>query len=167
MKGSLSPRADACLDQDPRYKHLVGRKALVPLSRREIPIIADDYVDMEFGTGALKITPGEGTTVRLWRFSFFFFSVAVRARACPLGIMTYRIDRPVTLDRKQAPWYTGPCGGGLRRHGVNPRKHACDPLSLNAALASMSKMPLFRQRHVSSIQGLRAGAEGWAAERRR
>ena len=32
---------------------------VVPLSGREIPIIADDYVDMEFGTGALKITPGE------------------------------------------------------------------------------------------------------------
>lgn len=32
---------------------------MVPLSEREIPIIADDYVDMEFGTGALKITPGE------------------------------------------------------------------------------------------------------------
>ena len=45
--------------QDPRYKHLVGGKVVVPLSGREIPIIADDYVDMEFGTGALKITPGE------------------------------------------------------------------------------------------------------------
>ncbi|CAM9452509.1 unnamed protein product, partial [Discosporangium mesarthrocarpum] len=44
--------------EDPRYKHLVGKKAIVPIQRREIPIIADDYVDMEFGTGALKITPG-------------------------------------------------------------------------------------------------------------
>ena len=42
-----------------RYKHLVGGKVVAPLSGREIPIIADDYVDMEFGTGALKITPGE------------------------------------------------------------------------------------------------------------
>ncbi|CBJ31846.1 Valine--tRNA ligase [Ectocarpus siliculosus] len=44
--------------EDERFKHLVGGKVVVPLSGREIPIIADDYVDMEFGTGALKITPG-------------------------------------------------------------------------------------------------------------
>lgn len=46
-------------EQDERYKHLVGGKVVVPLSGREIPVIADDYVDMEFGTGALKITPGK------------------------------------------------------------------------------------------------------------
>lgn len=44
--------------QDNRYKHFIGRKARVPILGREIAIIADDYVDMEFGTGALKITPG-------------------------------------------------------------------------------------------------------------
>jgi len=45
--------------EDERYKHLVGKKAIVPMSGgRTVPIIADDYVDMEFGTGALKITPG-------------------------------------------------------------------------------------------------------------
>ena len=43
--------------KDERYKNLVGRTALVPLINRRIPIIADDYVEMEFGTGALKITP--------------------------------------------------------------------------------------------------------------
>jgi valyl-tRNA synthetase len=43
--------------KDERYKHLVGKTALVPLINRRIPIIADDYVEMEFGTGALKITP--------------------------------------------------------------------------------------------------------------
>jgi len=42
---------------DPRYRALVGKKAIVPLLNREIPIIADEYVDMTFGTGALKITP--------------------------------------------------------------------------------------------------------------
>ncbi len=42
---------------DERYRHLVGKKVLLPLTDREIPIIADDYVDREFGTGALKITP--------------------------------------------------------------------------------------------------------------
>lgn len=42
---------------DDRYKHLVGKKAILPLVGREIPIVADEYVDMEFGTGAVKITP--------------------------------------------------------------------------------------------------------------
>ncbi len=43
--------------EDDRFKHLVGQKAIVPLINREIPIIADEYVDREFGTGCLKITP--------------------------------------------------------------------------------------------------------------
>ena len=42
---------------DERYKDLVGKKVRVPICDREIPIIADDYVDVEFGTGCLKITP--------------------------------------------------------------------------------------------------------------
>ena len=42
---------------DKRYTHLNGKKAIVPLIDRPIPIIFDEYVDMEFGTGALKITP--------------------------------------------------------------------------------------------------------------
>ncbi|HON02710.1 MAG TPA: valine--tRNA ligase [Paludibacteraceae bacterium] len=42
---------------DPRYQHLKGRKCIVPLVNREIPIIEDEYVDMEFGTGCLKVTP--------------------------------------------------------------------------------------------------------------
>ena len=42
---------------DERYKKFVGKKVLVPILNRQIPVIADDYVDREFGTGALKITP--------------------------------------------------------------------------------------------------------------
>ena len=42
---------------DERYSHLKGKKAIVPIANREIPIIFDEYVDMEFGTGALKVTP--------------------------------------------------------------------------------------------------------------
>ena len=42
---------------DPRYAHLKGKRVLVPLINRSIPIIEDEYVDMEFGTGCLKITP--------------------------------------------------------------------------------------------------------------
>ncbi|MFN3848343.1 MAG: valine--tRNA ligase [Spirosomataceae bacterium] len=43
--------------EDERYKHLIGKKALIPIINREIPIIADEYVEREFGTGALKVTP--------------------------------------------------------------------------------------------------------------
>jgi valyl-tRNA synthetase len=42
---------------DERYKHLQGKTVLVPIINREIPIIADDYIDIEFGTGCLKVTP--------------------------------------------------------------------------------------------------------------
>ncbi len=43
--------------KDERYKHLVGKKVRLPLIGREIPIIADEHVDMEFGTGVVKVTP--------------------------------------------------------------------------------------------------------------
>lgn len=42
---------------DPRFNHLKGKKAIIPLINRAIPIIEDEYVDMEFGTGCLKVTP--------------------------------------------------------------------------------------------------------------
>ncbi|NCC72841.1 MAG: valine--tRNA ligase, partial [Sphingobacteriia bacterium] len=42
---------------DPRFRHLAGKRVIVPLIQRSVPIIQDDYVDMEFGTGCLKITP--------------------------------------------------------------------------------------------------------------
>ncbi len=42
---------------DERYKHLIGTRVLLPLTEKEIPVIADEYVDQTFGTGAVKITP--------------------------------------------------------------------------------------------------------------
>lgn len=42
---------------DPKYAHLKGKKVIVPIVNRAIPVIMDEYVDMEFGTGALKVTP--------------------------------------------------------------------------------------------------------------
>lgn len=53
----LGDSAIAVHPDDPRYAHLKGRKAIVPLVNREVPIIFDTYVEMEFGTGALKVTP--------------------------------------------------------------------------------------------------------------
>ncbi|MEX2716038.1 MAG: valine--tRNA ligase, partial [Candidatus Sigynarchaeota archaeon] len=54
----LGDTAVAIHPEDERYQQFVGRKVLVPILNRAIPVIADEYVDREFGTGALKITPG-------------------------------------------------------------------------------------------------------------
>ena len=54
----LGDTAVAVNPQDGRYAHLIGKTALVPVLEREIPIIADEHVDPEFGAGALKVTPG-------------------------------------------------------------------------------------------------------------
>ena len=53
----LGDTAVAVHPEDERYKHLIGKRALLPLMNREIPIIGDEMVDREFGTGAVKITP--------------------------------------------------------------------------------------------------------------
>lgn len=53
----LGDTAVAVNPEDERYTSLIGRKVLLPLMNREIPIVADSYVDMEFGTGVVKITP--------------------------------------------------------------------------------------------------------------
>ncbi|MDR2869569.1 MAG: valine--tRNA ligase [Deferribacteraceae bacterium] len=54
----LADTAVAVNPNDERFKHLIGKKVIVPLVNREIPIIGDEHVDMEFGEGALKVTPG-------------------------------------------------------------------------------------------------------------
>lgn len=53
----LGDTAIAVNPNDARYKNLIGKTAILPIANREIPIIADEYVDIDFGTGAVKITP--------------------------------------------------------------------------------------------------------------
>ena len=53
----LGDTAVAVHPDDERYRHLIGREVLLPIANRRIPIIADEYVDPEFGTGCVKITP--------------------------------------------------------------------------------------------------------------
>ncbi len=53
----LGDTALAVNPEDPRYKKYIGRVAILPLLGRELPVIADEYVDMDFGTGVLKVTP--------------------------------------------------------------------------------------------------------------
>ena len=58
----LGDTAVAVHPEDERYKDYIGKLALVPMLNREIPVIADERVDREFGTGALKVTPGHDPT---------------------------------------------------------------------------------------------------------
>ncbi|MBC8531261.1 valine--tRNA ligase [Gehongia tenuis] len=53
----LGDTAVAVHPDDERYRHLIGKTLVLPLTGREIPVVADEYVDREFGTGAVKITP--------------------------------------------------------------------------------------------------------------
>ncbi len=54
----LGDTAVAVNPADPRYRHLMGKTLVLPLMQREIPLIADEFVDQEFGTGLVKVTPG-------------------------------------------------------------------------------------------------------------
>jgi len=54
----LGDTAVAVHPDDERYQKYIGKKVIVPILKREVPVIADEYVSIEFGTGALKITPG-------------------------------------------------------------------------------------------------------------
>jgi valyl-tRNA synthetase len=65
--------------EDERYKHLIGKKVNLPLCDRDIPIIADDYVDKEFGTGVVKVTPAH---------DFNDYAVGQRHKLEPICILT-------------------------------------------------------------------------------
>jgi valyl-tRNA synthetase len=64
---------------DERYTHLVGKMLVLPLCDREIPVIADEYVDKEFGTGCVKITPAH---------DFNDYAVGQRHQLAPISILT-------------------------------------------------------------------------------
>ncbi|MFN2646395.1 MAG: valine--tRNA ligase [Burkholderiales bacterium] len=75
----LGDVAVAVHPQDERYRSLVGKRVKLPLTERTIPVIADDYVDREFGTGAVKITPGH---------DFNDYQVGKRHGFEPISVMT-------------------------------------------------------------------------------
>ncbi|MGB8856749.1 MAG: valine--tRNA ligase [Burkholderiales bacterium] len=68
---------------DERYQHLIGKKVNLPLCEREIPIIADDYVDREFGTGCVKVTPAH---------DFNDYAVGQRHKLPQISILTLRAE---------------------------------------------------------------------------
>ncbi len=72
-------QAVAVHPEDERYQHLIGKKLVLPLCNREIPVIADEYVDREFGSGCVKITPAH---------DFNDFAVGQRHGLEPLQVLT-------------------------------------------------------------------------------
>jgi valyl-tRNA synthetase len=65
--------------EDERYKHLIGKKVKLPLCDRDIPVIADEYVDKEFGTGVVKVTPAH---------DFNDYAVGQRHKLAMISILT-------------------------------------------------------------------------------
>ncbi len=89
----LGDTAVAVHPDDDRYKHLIGKTAYVPMLNRPIPVIADAYVDREFGTGALKITPAH---------DFNDYEIGQRHNLAVINIMT----KKASLNENAGP-YTG------------------------------------------------------------
>jgi len=75
----LGDVAVAVNPDDERYQHLIGKMLRLPLSEREIPVIADDYVDKDFGTGCVKITPAH---------DFNDYAIGQRHKLAPIEIFT-------------------------------------------------------------------------------
>ena len=75
----LGDTAVAVNPSDERYRHLIGQQVLLPLTARTIPIIADDYVDPEFGSGCVKITPAH---------DFNDYEVGVRHELAQINVFT-------------------------------------------------------------------------------
>ncbi|MBD8871529.1 valine--tRNA ligase [Rhodanobacter sp. DHB23] len=87
----LGDVAVAVHPEDERYAHLVGRTLTLPLSNRQIPVIADDYVDREFGTGCVKITPAH---------DFNDYAIGQRHKLAPITIFT--LDAKVNDNAPEA-----------------------------------------------------------------
>jgi valyl-tRNA synthetase len=87
----LGDTAVAVHPEDERYKKYVGKKVIVPILNREVPVIADEYVSMEFGTGALKITPGHDPND---------YDIAQRHNLPILSIL----DRSAAVNEKGGPY---------------------------------------------------------------
>ncbi|PJF31492.1 MAG: valine--tRNA ligase [Candidatus Thermofonsia Clade 1 bacterium] len=87
----LGDTAVAVHPEDERYQQFIGRTAYVPILNRPIPIIADEYVDRAFGTGALKVTPGH---------DFSDYEIAQRHNLPILNIM----NKDATLNAEAGPY---------------------------------------------------------------
>lgn len=106
----LGDAAVAVHPEDERYKALVGKMVTLPLTDREIPIIADDYVDPEFGSGCVKITPAHdfndyevGQRHDLEKINIFTIDAKINenAPAAYQGLDRYEARKKIVADLKQ------------------------------------------------------------------
>jgi valyl-tRNA synthetase len=105
----LGDTAVAVNPNDKRYRKLVGKKAILPILDREIPIITDEYVDVKFGTGALKITPAHdpndfeiGNTHKLERIIVIDDDGIMNEQAGPYkGLDRFRCRDKILKDLKK------------------------------------------------------------------
>lgn len=112
--------------EDERYAHLIGQRVRLPLTDRDIPIIADDYVDREFGTGVVKVTPGH---------DFNDYAVGQRHQLPQLSILT--------LDAKIAEGAPAQYVGLDR---FDARKRIVEDLDAQGLLAEVRKHKLMTPR---------------------
>lgn len=106
----LGDSAVAVNPKDKRYKNYVGRFVLLPLMERKIPILADDYVDMNFGTGAVKVTPSHdpndfeiGKRHKLQEINIMTDSAVMNASAGKYkGLERYEARKKVLADLKKS-----------------------------------------------------------------
>ena len=107
----LGDTALAVNPEDERYRDLVGKHVILPLCDREIPIIADDYVDPEFGTGVVKITPAHdfndyeiGKRHNLEMINILTIDAAINdnAPAAYAGLDRFIARKQIVLDMKKA-----------------------------------------------------------------
>jgi valyl-tRNA synthetase len=106
----LGDTAVAVHPEDERYRHLIGKKIRLPIAGRIVPLIADPFVDREFGTGALKVTPGH---------DFNDFEIGERFSLDKISIFDAdaRIDPEAFLNR-------GESGEWIHRYGGKDRLEA-------------------------------------------
>ena len=90
----LGDTAVAVHPDDERYRHLIGATCMVPMLKRTIPVIHDTYVDMAFGTGALKITPGHDPND---------FTIGQRHGLQIISVL----DRDARMSAEAGPHYAG------------------------------------------------------------
>ena len=111
--------------EDERYQHLIGKRVLLPLCNREIPIISDNYVDKEFGTGVVKITPAH---------DFNDYAVGLRHSLPMYSILT--LDGKIINDFQ-------PSRGNRSFYDIAPTQHGVliSPVRTNEPLASDLGIP--------------------------
>ena len=101
--------------EDERYSHLVGKKVQLPLTDRDIPVIADEYVDREFGTGVVKVTPAHdlndyavgqrhGLPIDHHLHARRARSTTTRPRPIAASIASRRARRSSPTSRRRACW---------------------------------------------------------------